>query len=194
MRKRLTLFLALLLGAAAFGATIYKWVDEHGVTHYSDQAPPEQDAQKIETPTTPAAPATEGTQPPSSDSWREREEEFQQRHRARQLQLDEERRDRRLAAELAEIERGARTPVPGSTGATPALQIDVLRLLVMMDSAAGPTCTTHRMLNTELVELNRKTRTAVERWTLDRCGRAVRYQVTFTPARDGGMNFSIQAE
>ena len=84
MRKRLMLFLALLLGAAAFGATVYKWVDEHGVTHYSDQAPPKQDAQKIETPTTPA---TEGTEAPSGDSWREREEEFQERHRARQLQF-----------------------------------------------------------------------------------------------------------
>ena len=39
------LFTLLLLAAAAQAATIYKWVDENGVTHYSDQ--PNAGAQKV---------------------------------------------------------------------------------------------------------------------------------------------------
>jgi hypothetical protein len=38
--------LALLACASAFGGTIYKWVDEKGVTHYSDQ--PHPDATTVE--------------------------------------------------------------------------------------------------------------------------------------------------
>jgi len=38
--------LVALAGASAFAATVYKWVDENGVTHYSDQ--PHQDAKKVE--------------------------------------------------------------------------------------------------------------------------------------------------
>ena len=36
---------ALLLAAPVWAATVYKWVDENGVVHYSDQ--PHNDAQKI---------------------------------------------------------------------------------------------------------------------------------------------------
>jgi Domain of unknown function (DUF4124) len=39
-------FLIALAGASAFAATVYKWVDENGVTHYSDQ--PHQDAKKVD--------------------------------------------------------------------------------------------------------------------------------------------------
>jgi hypothetical protein len=39
------LFTLLLLAAAAHAATIYKWVDDNGVTHYSDQ--PNAGAQKV---------------------------------------------------------------------------------------------------------------------------------------------------
>jgi hypothetical protein len=42
----LTFTLMLLASTATLAATIYKWVDEKGVTHYSDQ--PHESAQKVE--------------------------------------------------------------------------------------------------------------------------------------------------
>jgi Domain of unknown function (DUF4124) len=38
--------LIALAGASAFAATVYKWVDEKGVTHYSDQ--PHENAQAVD--------------------------------------------------------------------------------------------------------------------------------------------------
>ena len=38
----------VLAGSATRAATIYKWVDENGVVHYSDQ--PHQNAQKVDVP------------------------------------------------------------------------------------------------------------------------------------------------
>ncbi len=67
-----TLFSALT--AVAFATTVYKWVDENGVVHYSDQ--PHENAQKVElkSPQTYSAPKTTGgnvagirpPQPPSA--------------------------------------------------------------------------------------------------------------------------------
>ena len=44
--KRLVI-LALLLLMAPIGAEVYKWVDEKGNTHYSDKAPPDEQAQEL---------------------------------------------------------------------------------------------------------------------------------------------------
>lgn len=59
MRK--TLFTVMLFGCTvAAAATVYKWVDEDGVTHFSDQ--PHENAQKVElkAPQTFSAPKTSG--------------------------------------------------------------------------------------------------------------------------------------
>jgi hypothetical protein len=41
MPRRIALFAALLVAASAASATgVYKWVDEHGVTNYSNKPPP----------------------------------------------------------------------------------------------------------------------------------------------------------
>jgi len=48
----------LLVSGLALAATVYKWVDENGVTHYSDQ--PHPGAQKV----TVAAPQTYSAPPP----------------------------------------------------------------------------------------------------------------------------------
>jgi len=42
----LTASLAFTAGAGATGRTLYKWVDEQGVTHYGDRIPPEYAAQE----------------------------------------------------------------------------------------------------------------------------------------------------
>jgi hypothetical protein len=55
---RIALFTLMSVACAvAFSATVYKWVDENGVTHYSDQ--PHENAQKVQV----AAPQTYTPQP-----------------------------------------------------------------------------------------------------------------------------------
>jgi hypothetical protein len=64
--------LACTLSSAAIAATVYKWVDDNGVVHYSDQ--PHENSQKVElkapqTYTAPKAPATPPSRPaPQSKS------------------------------------------------------------------------------------------------------------------------------
>ena len=62
------------LCAPSAQATLYKWVDEKGVTQYTETPPPEGKAsKKIEiTPSPSAAPA--------NDDWRKRDQESKQRH------------------------------------------------------------------------------------------------------------------
>ena len=72
MRRR-SLTLILLLASLAVAGTVYKWVDENGVVHYSDQPHPE--AQKVDVPpaqtykggaSVPAMPTTGPSAPPAS--------------------------------------------------------------------------------------------------------------------------------
>jgi Domain of unknown function (DUF4124) len=51
--NRLCLIAALLLPSAGANAEIYKWVDEHGQTHYSQQAPASGEAVTIDVPLPP---------------------------------------------------------------------------------------------------------------------------------------------
>jgi len=83
MRSRDLFFALLVVATAASGAGIYKWVDEKGVTHFSELPPPGQPAQKpqkaraVGDETDPAA-AAESTQP-AGKSWQQKETEFRQR-------------------------------------------------------------------------------------------------------------------
>ncbi|CAM3126421.1 DUF4124 domain-containing protein [Shewanella loihica] len=43
----LSALLSLFLCAPTFATTIYKWVDENGVTHYSQEKPPEAKTEKL---------------------------------------------------------------------------------------------------------------------------------------------------
>jgi hypothetical protein len=68
MRKTLFTFqfyLLVLASTAATAATVYKWVDENGVTHFSDQ--PHENAQKVElkAPQTFSAPKTAAPSSPT---------------------------------------------------------------------------------------------------------------------------------
>src|SRR5213082_744610 len=72
MRRRLLTLISLLASLAVAG-TVYKWVDENGVVHYSDQPHPE--AQKVDVPpaqtykggaSVPAMPTTGPSAPPAS--------------------------------------------------------------------------------------------------------------------------------
>jgi len=67
--------LCLFLAAVPISHAMYKWVDEKGVTHYSETAPPDGKAQKIEL--KPSAPA-EGSAVPAG-TWKQRDLESRQR-------------------------------------------------------------------------------------------------------------------
>jgi hypothetical protein len=76
---RNTLFTLMCLGCTvvATAATVYKWVDENGVTHFSDQ--PHENAQKVElkAPQTFSAPKTTSTPSSSTQPKRPAEKVYQ---------------------------------------------------------------------------------------------------------------------
>ena len=183
-----SLSLLALSCTLAFGATVYRWTDANGVTHYSDAPPAGTNAREV---VIAAAPA----EAPEAADWRKRDEEFQDRHRARQKELDEAIRARRLEAELEAIKAGSRTPVPGETFAEPDFQKRVLWALVAADQALAPECATHSVARTEALGRDVDKQTLYERWVLDRCGENVAYRLSFmpfhlagsfAPQRDGG--------
>lgn len=76
---RIALLLLLAgLPLAAPAQTIYKWVDEKGVTHFSETPPPDGKATKVEV-------KPPGTEKPRADNWREREIESRQRRTEREV-------------------------------------------------------------------------------------------------------------
>jgi hypothetical protein len=86
MRRIALLSLAMLaLGA---GAQVYKWVDEKGVSHYSEIPPPDGRAAKIDVkPSTGSAPSA-----PSAD-WRQREMD------ARALRIEKQQKEQEREAQ-----------------------------------------------------------------------------------------------
>jgi uncharacterized protein DUF4124 len=77
---RLAFSMGLLLCAAPSFAQMYKWVDDKGVTHYSESPPPGRKAQQIQaTPSpTPSPSATPKPAEPAS-TWSDKERAFRQR-------------------------------------------------------------------------------------------------------------------
>jgi len=84
--KRYSLFLALL-AVATLGGTVYKWVDESGVTHYSETLPPGRKVQEIEAP----PPPPEETTKESQETLRRALQEQQQREELRKKEKEEQR-------------------------------------------------------------------------------------------------------
>ncbi|HET9653206.1 MAG TPA: DUF4124 domain-containing protein [Usitatibacter sp.] len=166
-------FLLALVSISAVAATVYRWVDEKGVTQFSDSPPPGVVAEAVAIPTGVAQPAPEV-------DWRKVDEAFMERHRAREKERDAGIEERRRRAELAAIEAGGGTPVPGDTFAVPELQRKVLATIVAADQAMAPGCTDHRVVSTETIA-REGSQGANERWTLDRCGDPVAYLVEFEP-------------
>jgi hypothetical protein len=71
------LIAALAFNASATGA-IYKWVDERGVTHYSEKPPQGKKPAEVPIRSQPA-PATTQAPPSTSKTWQEQEADFQRR-------------------------------------------------------------------------------------------------------------------
>ncbi len=74
---RSVLLAFLLLPFAAAAQTMYKWVDEKGVTHFSESPPPDGKAAKIEV-------KLVGNEAPRSDDWKQRDLESRQRRAAKE--------------------------------------------------------------------------------------------------------------
>lgn len=62
MHKNMLILVLSLLAATTLGATIYKWVDEEGVTHYTETHPLGKKAEKVDTPPPPPKQVTEDAQ------------------------------------------------------------------------------------------------------------------------------------
>ena len=74
MNLRGMLLLGFLLCAAPSSAQMYKWVDEKGVTHYSESPPPGRKSQEVQTAPSPSPKPAE----PSS-TWSDKERDFRRR-------------------------------------------------------------------------------------------------------------------
>src|SRR5215510_14634371 len=73
--------LALALCAGNAPGAIYKWVDEKGVTHYSEKPPAGKKPAEVPIRTQPAPEASQGAQNAQNapKTWQQQEAEFQQR-------------------------------------------------------------------------------------------------------------------
>jgi hypothetical protein len=87
---RIALLWLAFLPLAALAQTMYKWVDEKGVTHYSESPPPDGKATKLEV-------KPVGTEKPRTDNWKDREIEFRQRQTEREVAERSEAESRRRA-------------------------------------------------------------------------------------------------
>ena len=83
--------------------------------------------------------------------------------------------------------------VPGETLASWSLKRQVSERVLAQASSAAPQCRQQKIANTEIVEVHPDGKPAVERWTVDQCGRRSHYRVYFPPA-GRGSGFSVQAE
>ncbi|HEX3098222.1 MAG TPA: DUF4124 domain-containing protein [Usitatibacter sp.] len=79
IRRILVAMLVLACGSA--GAALYKWVDEKGVTHYTEEPPPDRKATKIEI--RKEGPPAKADQP---ESWKDKEVEFRRRRLEKERQ------------------------------------------------------------------------------------------------------------
>ena len=103
MNPRLLLAMGLLLCAAPSSAQMYKWVDDKGVTHYSESPPPGRKAQQVQTTPSPSPPATPKPAEPAS-TWGDKERALRQRTIEREYA---EETKRKKDAERAALRREA---------------------------------------------------------------------------------------
>ena len=101
MNPNLLLALGLLLCAAPTSAQMYKWVDDKGVTHYSESPPPGRKAQQVQT--TPSSPSPSTTPKPAEPAatWADKERALRQRTIEREYA--EEKRKKKEDAEKYEV-------------------------------------------------------------------------------------------
>jgi hypothetical protein len=81
-----------------------------------------------------------------------------------------------------------KSSLPGTTTANPQLERDTVALLLGMDRLEDCTCNQRKVIDREVVADDRSK--ALEHWTIDRCGKVLRYTVTYLPGPAGGTLIS----
>lgn len=130
---RLVVSLAFVLAASpAFAQQLYKWVDEAGKVHYSDQPPPQtaKSGKKLDIRVAPAgAPASTAAAPAGGKSVADLDQEFRKRQLQKAESEQKSKKDAEVNAEkqrncndaknrLATLERGGRVAKYGPNGET----------------------------------------------------------------------------
>jgi len=89
----------------------------------------------------------------------------------------------------------ATATAPERTKASPRIQSDVMDVIQVLEAGSGQSCGERKLVETEVVKkATAEDYSAVERWTIDRCGKLVRYLVTFKPGPSGGIDFTVRPE
>lgn len=81
------------------------------------------------------------------------------------------------------------SPLPGNTTASPQLEKDTLFMVMGMDRAEDGGCGQRKVVNREIIETTPER--GRENWTIDRCGKLVRYKISFTPSPRGGTDIGL---
>ena len=98
-----------------------------------------------------------------------------------------------ISAAVAQI--ALASVVPGGTIGTPLLQRDTMNQLLFMDRAFDADCKNRKIVNTEVLERPKDSQVSrgrlvggswKERWSVDRCGTVVTYDVQYTADGKGG--------
>jgi hypothetical protein len=82
------------------------------------------------------------------------------------------------------------TPADSSTViegtlADDVLQKDVLDMIMIFEKFYGHACTTQKVTGKVITEIKSAEGTWAEKWTLDRCGESVAYDIGFWPDKEG---------
>jgi hypothetical protein len=96
---------------------------------------------------------------------------------------------------LVVFESAACATLPEKTRASARVQSDVMDVIHVLETASAQSCDERKLVKTEVVKrATAEDYSAVERWTIDRCGKLIGYLVTFKPGANGGVDFSVRAE
>ena len=126
---RSVLLVLLLLPFAAAAQTMYKWVDEKGVTHFSESPPPDGKAAKIEV-------KPVGNEAPRSDDWKQRDLESRQRRAAKEaVDSEVQKREQQMRGSRCST---ARRELDGLKNARRFYKIDAKGERVYVEDAERP--------------------------------------------------------
>src|SRR5688572_3485805 len=84
--------------------------------------------------------------------------------------------------------------VPGETTTSRRQQQEIHDRLVGMARKANPQCTNPKVTSTEILDVHSDGRSSQELWTLDQCGRRLRYLVSFPLKPGPATQFSVREE
>ena len=155
MKSRLALLSSLVLWAASSPAQMYKWVDERGVTHYSEKPPPGRKSQQIQAapapPAVPASPSTPaGSQANPAPTWNDQERDFRRRQIEREQAAEKKQNEeRQRAAMRRELCLDARQAVAALSESRPVYSINQKGEREYIEDSARPAALQRARQNVE---------------------------------------------